>query len=110
MIIQPTLLHLKEAEKQLVITWSDGHSFSYSLRYLRGWCPCAHCQGHFAAQKQFIANANHSLRTVEPVGNYAITPIWADNHRSGLYTYTYLLALEKSPPSPGPTNDECTLK
>lgn len=103
----PTQIHLKEAQAQLAVTWSDDHTFTYALRYLRGWCPCAHCQGHFAERKRFIHGVSCTLRSVEPVGNYALMPIWGDGHKSGIYTFTYLKALEAGPPGEGPDNNTC---
>lgn len=105
--MQPTELKLKQAEKTLTIIWSDGHDFTYSLRYLRGWCPCAGCQGHFSVTKTFIENDGPELIGVDPVGNYAIQPLWGDRHESGLYSYRYLLAMEQGPPDEGPTNEDC---
>ena len=32
------------------------------------------------------------LEDVRPVGRYALQPIWADGHSTGLYTYDYLRA------------------
>ena len=29
-------------------SWNDGHVGEYDYRLLRGWCPCAFCQGHGA--------------------------------------------------------------
>jgi DUF971 family protein len=107
MSVQPTEVHLKQAESVLEITWSDGHRFAYALRYLRGWCPCAHCQGHFAEQKTFVQVGEVALRDVEPVGGYAVSFRWADGHHTGIYTFNYLLELERTPPGDGPTNADC---
>lgn len=103
----PTEFHLREAESLLEVVWNDGHRFAFALRYLRGWCPCAKCQGHFAAEKKFIDQASSKLVDIEPVGAYAMKPSWADGHSSGIYAFDYLLELEAGPPGVGPTNAEC---
>ncbi len=103
----PTQFKLKQEEGTLTVVWSDGHEFCYSLRYLRGWCPCAGCQGHFNKVKKFIDGANLDLQDLGPVGGYAVQPVWGDGHESGLYTYSYLLELEEGTPGEGPGNDAC---
>jgi len=103
----PTQIELREREQTLTVTWPDGHAYTYALRYLRGWCPCASCQGHFAAQKTFIDGVDVRLETVEPVGSYAIRPVWGDGHQSGVFSVQYLRELEQGPPGDGPDNATC---
>ena len=43
------------------------------LAYIRGWCPCANCQGHFTSELHFQEGANLTLEDVTPVGNYEMT-------------------------------------
>lgn len=105
--VHPIEFHLHEAEAVLHIRWSDEHTSALSLRYLRGWCPCAGCQGHFTGYKSFIADANCALGDLQPVGGYAIRLVWGDGHQSGIYAYSYLLELEQGPPDIGPTNADC---
>jgi len=45
--------HIK-SEGVVRITWDDGHVGEYAQEYLRGYCPCALCQGH-GAQRKFIS-------------------------------------------------------
>jgi len=71
------------------ITWSDQHVSEYAYEYLRGWCPCAGCQGH-GNTVCFIHVANPQLGTIQVVGNYALSFGWADGHDTGIYSYTYL--------------------
>ena len=32
--------------RKLRCTWNDGHVAEFDYDYLRGYCPCAGCQGH----------------------------------------------------------------
>lgn len=107
MTIHPTEVHLKEADRTLEMLWSDGTRSRFSLRYLRGWCPCAHCQGHFAKEMRFQDVPDVMLETVEPVGGYAMKPRWSDGHQSGIYSFEYLHRLVSAPPGDGPTNESC---
>lgn len=106
MALTPTQFHLHEAERTLDVSWSDGHTFTFALEYLRGWCPCAKCQGHFSGGKTFIRDVSTKLVDLEPVGAYAVRPLWGDGHQSGMYAFEYLLELEQGPPDQGPSNDE----
>jgi DUF971 family protein len=107
MSVHPVSMHLKQGEGALELKWSDGQVDIFALSYLRGWCPCAHCQGHFAEQKVFVRDANAVLVDVQPVGGYAVSFRWGDRHRTGIYTYSYLRELAKAPPGQGPSNLEC---
>ena len=99
----PTEVHLRQAERRLDITWDDGHTSQFALRYLRGYCPCASCQGHFSGTVTFI-DAPADLVDVQPVGSYAMRFVWRDGHQSGLYAFEYLRRIEQVPPGDGPTN------
>ena len=74
------------------ITWDDGHAGEYQEEYLRGYCPCALCQGH-GAQRKFITVPGTALLDIRAVGNYAIEFRWQDGHSTGIYTYEYLRAI-----------------
>jgi len=74
------------------ITWDDGHVGEYEQEYLRGYCPCALCQGH-GAQVRFIVTPGAVLDGIRGVGNYAIELHWQDGHSTGIYTFDYLRKL-----------------
>ena len=76
------------------IDWGDGHKGVYPHAILRGYCPCAGCQGH-SGTIQFVECSGIQLEVddIEVVGNYAIRLQWFDGHGSGLYSYRYLRAL-----------------
>jgi DUF971 family protein len=104
---QPTEVHLKEKEGILEITWDDDRHDTFALSYLRGWCPCASCQGHFSMKKTFIEGVSTELVDVEPVGGYAMRLKWADGHSTGIYSFEYLRKIAESPPDEGPSNQQC---
>ncbi|MBL9025553.1 MAG: DUF971 domain-containing protein [Myxococcales bacterium] len=74
------------------MTWADGHKSVLPHEVLRGYCPCAHCQGH-GGTISFVPGGDLELREIEQVGTYALTLTWGDGHSSGIYTYEYLRAL-----------------
>jgi len=70
--------HIK-SEGVVRITWDDGHVGEYAQEYLRGYCPCALCQGH-GAQRKFISVPEARLQDICAVGNYAVEFRWQDGH------------------------------
>jgi DUF971 family protein len=81
--------------KTTEIDWGDGHKGIYPHAVLRGYCPCAGCQGHDAAIR-FIEvpdGAMLEIENIEDVGNYALRFDWFDGHGTGIYTFRYLRAL-----------------
>lgn len=76
----------------LRMSWEDGHESVYPLRYLRGFCPCAHCQGHGVGH-DFVANDAPRITSIEEVGNYALNVRFAGGHNTGIYTFEVLRRL-----------------
>jgi DUF971 family protein len=96
-------LHLVEVRRlpetrRLRLTWNDGHSVELGYDFLRGWCPCAGCQGHESRELAFHPPAAPvSPQGIEAVGNYAISILWSDGHGTGIYRYDYLRDLATPP-------------
>ncbi|HEX4477275.1 MAG TPA: DUF971 domain-containing protein [Polyangiaceae bacterium] len=76
----------------LEISWADGRSFRVPHRLLRGYCPCAGCQGH-GSGIEFQDAGDPELKDIGQVGNYALELGWSDGHTTGIYTYRYLRRL-----------------
>ena len=90
-----------DREHHLVrITWSDGAQTMYTMRGLRGWCPCAECQGH-SGERRFIPVDAPQLEAVEGVGRYAVRLLWSDGHQTGMYSYPYLREMADYPECKG---------
>ena len=92
MAAYPTEINHLKARGVVRITWNDGHIGEYEETYLRGYCPCAMCQGH-GSQRQFISVPEAKLQEIHGVGNYAIEFRWHDGHSTGIYTFEYLRSL-----------------
>jgi DUF971 family protein len=87
----PTEVRRLREVRKLRITWTDGHIADYDYDYLRGYCPCAGCQGHAISEIKFQPPANPvTATTIEPVGNYAISILWSDSHATGIYRFDFL--------------------
>jgi DUF971 family protein len=78
-------------ERRVRLTWSDGHTAEYDYDYLRGWCPCAGCQGHSGFKIRYLPPARPvTAESIKPVGNYAISIGFSDGHGTGIYRYEFL--------------------
>ena len=88
----PVEINHVKAQRVVRITWDDGHVGEYAPDYLRGFCPCAGCQGH-SGDLKFVHVPDAELAGISPVGNYAIMFHWSDGHETGIYTYQYLRSL-----------------
>jgi DUF971 family protein len=87
--ITPTAVRSPYKATTTEIDWADGHKGIYPHEILRGYCPCAGCQGH-GIEIKFIAGGDTSIKTIEPVGDYALSLEWGDGHNTGIYTFRYL--------------------
>jgi DUF971 family protein len=86
----PRRLRFVDAAKTLLaVDWPDGHVSTFPLWFLRGWCPCAVCQGHGGAQS-FQPHAAKQVVGIQPVGNYAVSFTWDDGHATGIYPFEWL--------------------
>lgn len=88
----PTSVKAPHGAKVMEIQWADGHKAILPHEILRGYCPCAHCQGHGGSLK-FVPGGNLEIRDIQQVGNYALQFTWGDRHDSGIYTFRYLRSL-----------------
>jgi len=98
-------------ERKLRLTWSDGHSGEMPYDYLRGWCPCAGCQGHAGLTLEFQPPAEPvTPQSITPVGNYAISIAWSDRHSTGIYRFEYLRRLCPCAACGGPKSGEIAVE
>ena len=73
----------------LEIDFEDGHKGSYPHEILRGYCPCAVCQGH-QGPIRFVEGGDQELTELAEVGDYAMRFTWGDGHATGIYTFAFL--------------------
>jgi DUF971 family protein len=80
--------------KSFRLAWDDGYTAECGYDTLRGYCPCAGCQGHYASEVSYHApEAPVEPVSIEPVGNYAISIHWSDGHATGIYRFDFLRRL-----------------
>ena len=85
---------------ELAIKWDDGGESFVKLEKLRRYCPCAGCQGErdimghlYKGPEKPLSPEAFRLVRVTMVGGYAVQPVWADGHATGLYSFDYLRQL-----------------
>lgn len=96
----PTAFEYIKDQHLLRITFSDDKTFDYDTMILRGYCPCAHCQGHGSRPLQWIEPkypTQIEVSDITQVGNYAACIAWADGHNTGVYSFEYLRELIDRP-------------
>jgi len=61
---------------------------------MRVYSPSAEVQGHGPGQ-EILQTGKREVNIVElePIGNYAVKPVFSDGHESGLFTWDYLYRL-----------------
>jgi len=90
----PLELKLADGGRRLQVTFDTGETLALDAEYLRVESPSAEVKGHGPGQEQLVwGKCNVRIRTLEPVGSYAVRIIFDDGHSTGLYTWPYLLKL-----------------
>jgi DUF971 family protein len=90
----PTALTLHKASRTLEISFDDLGSVSLSCEFLRVHSPSAEVRGHGQGQEILQTGMRTiEITAIEPVGNYAIRPVFSDGHDSGIYSWDFLHSL-----------------
>ena len=90
----PTDIKLLQKSRVLQICFDDGKQFSLSCEYLRVYSPSAEVRGHGADTAVLqVGKQDVNISRIEPVGHYALTLVFDDNHDTGIYSWDYLYQL-----------------
>ena len=90
----PTEIKLHQKSRKLEISFSDGQRFEIPYEMLRVCSPSAEVRGHGPGQEVLqTGKKNVEITAVEPIGTYAIQPLFSDGHNSGIYSWEYLYDL-----------------
>ena len=90
----PTELTVHGTSRVLEVAYADGARFRLPFEFLRVFSPSAEVQGHGPGQEVLqTGKRDVTVVQIEPVGNYAIKPLFSDGHESGLYSWQYLYEL-----------------
>ena len=90
----PVEIRVRRASRRLEVDFESGLRFTYPVEYLRVESPSAEVQGHTPADKVTVSGkAGVGIKTVDPIGHYAIRIHFDDGHDTGIFTWEYLLTL-----------------
>ena len=89
----PVEIRLHQRSRLLELSFDDGQRFELSYEFLRVFTPSAEARGHAPGQETLqVGKRDVDILSIEPVGNYAIRPIFSDGHDTGLYSWDILHA------------------
>ncbi len=90
-------LDIQTIGTELAVKWSDGTESFIPLATLRRACPCAGCKGEtdimgnlYKNPESPLTGESFVLTRLISVGGYAIQPVWADGHATGLFSFGFL--------------------
>ena len=90
----PTEIKLHQVSRKLEIAFNDGARFELPYEFLRVYSPSAEVRGHGPGQEVLqLGKKNIGIKSVEPVGSYAVTLTFSDGHDTGIYSWEYLYEL-----------------
>ena len=100
---KPTGITANKTNRELTVTWDDGHTSVYPFGLLRAACPCASCRGgheNMGSEPdpnvfgiELEESPETRINNVLAVGSYAMSIVWEDGHDYGIFNWHYLRAL-----------------
>ena len=89
----PSNITLSKDKKLLTVTFDDS-DYPMTSEYLRVYSPSAEVQGHGPGQETLQLNKQDvTIKTLVPMGNYAIAIHFSDGHTTGIYSWSNLYKL-----------------
>ena len=90
----PTALTVHSKSRLLEVAFSDGAEFKIPFELMRVYSPSAEVQGHGPGQEVLqTGKRDVGVVELEPIGNYAVKPVFSDGHGSGIFSWDYLYHL-----------------
>jgi DUF971 family protein len=87
----PTNVVMHQQSKVLELSYENGNSYRLPFEFLRVLSPSAEVRGHGPGQETLqTGKRDVAINELEPVGHYAIRPMFSDGHDSGLFSWEYL--------------------
>ncbi len=88
---QPTEIKLHQKSRVMEVSFSDSRTFQLPYELLRVYSPSAEVQGHGPGQEVLQAGKRFvEIQNIDPIGNYAVRPVFSDGHNTGIYSWDYL--------------------
>jgi DUF971 family protein len=91
---QPQDITVHGQSRLLEVSFANGEAFRIPFELMRIYSPSAEVQGHGPGQEVLQTGKRLvTLTDLEPVGNYAVKPVFSDGHDSGIFSWDYLYYL-----------------
>lgn len=85
------MITLHQSSRVLELQYSDGKHFRLPCEFLRVFSPSAEVRGHGPGQEVLqVGKKDVAILRLEPVGNYAVQPVFSDGHDTGIYSWDLL--------------------
>ena len=89
--VHPVEINARTLARVLELHFDDGQKFEIAFELLRVYSPSAEVRGHGEGQEVLQTGQRLvNITGIEPVGHYAIKPIFSDGHATGIFTWAYL--------------------
>ncbi len=92
----PTTITLHKMSRMLEVEFDTGERFFLPCAYLRAFSTSAEMRYGAPPTKEELIKKQVNILAIEPVGHYAIKPIFSDGHRTGIYSWSTLYELGKN--------------
>lgn len=90
----PTDIKLHQLSRVLEVRFDNGEVFKLPCEYLRVYTPSAEALGHAPGQEILqTEKENVNISEIRSIGNYGISPVFTDGHKSGIYSWDMLYKL-----------------
>lgn len=90
----PSEIKLHRKSRLLELIYDNGERFELDFEFLRVFTPSAEARGHAPGQEILqTGKRGVDIERLEPVGTYALRPVFSDGHDSGLYSWDMLYNL-----------------
>jgi DUF971 family protein len=90
----PAEIKLHQKSRVMEIAFADGRTFKLPYEFLRVNSPSAEVRGHGPGQEVLqMGKRDVEIRSLDPVGSYAVQPAFSDGHSTGIYSWEYLYFL-----------------
>ncbi len=92
----PTKITLHKLSRTLELEFDSGERFLLPCAYLRAFSTSAEMRHGTPPTKEEVIKKQVNILAIEPVGQYAIKPLFSDGHCTGIYSWHTLYELGKN--------------
>lgn len=87
----PVRIVVHQQSRKLEVEFDDAKVYELPFELMRVYSPSAEVRGHGPGQETLqVGKRDVFIHKLEPVGMYAVKPIFSDGHDTGLFTWEYL--------------------